>query len=178
MSTILKICTLGAGIFMMLTARAGQSGTEPTKASEPPSIPAKQFHRDALANPPKEVSPETLAQWLAEKSTLLVDLRSASEYRAGHLQGAINISLTELTAPELARHGINSETRMVVYCDFQLMPTRMIALTTLGHPTLQQLGFGNVYTLEPLWQSVACKSTNFDDPCPGLLPFVAKNARE
>lgn len=173
MNPSLKFSAISLGLLTMLVsvAFAGSApATERTEAKQP-AIPAEHFHRDALAHPPAEVSPQQLATWLSEQSTLLIDLRSASEYQAGHLQGAINLPLTDMTEAELKRRGISKQARIVVYCDFQLLPTRRIALTTLGHPTLQQLGFDNVFTLEPLWQSAHCKAGP-DQPCAGVLPFV------
>lgn len=155
----------------MITLGAGAAPPEPKGESSAP-IAAEQFHRDALAHPPAQVSPQMLAQWLQEQSTLLIDLRSAAEFQSGHLNGAINIPLTELTEPHMDSLGIKKDARIVVYCDFQLTPTRRIALTTLGHPTLQQLGYRQIHTLEPLWQSEHCKRWQLGEPCGELLPWV------
>ena len=137
------------------------------------TINPTQFHQDALANPARNVRPKQLAQWLQDKSTLLIDLRSAADYRQGHLAGAINIPLTDLTELALEHQEIGKSARIVVYCDYQLVPTQRIALTTFANPTLQQLGFKNTYTLEPLWRSAECKSVESDQPCSALLPWVS-----
>lgn len=167
------------GTAIALIAQSAIAATpEPKENNAAVAIAPEQFHREALAHPPAEVSPTTLAQWLGEQSVLLLDLRGAAEFQSGHLKGAINVPLTELTERHLEQLGIKKDARIVVYCDFQLQPTRRIALTTLGHPSLQQLGFAHVHTLEPLWQSDACRALPSGEPCGELLPWVrAENAR-
>jgi hypothetical protein len=137
-----------------------------------PTITPTQFHQDALADPPRTVSPMQLSEWLTKKDVVLIDLRDQAEFDHSHIHGAINIPLTQLTELEMEKREIANDAKIVVYCDYQLAPTRMLALTTLGHPSLQQLGFSQVYTLEALWQSPECKGQGHDVPCADLLPMT------
>jgi len=71
----------------------------------------KQFQseRDAL----EAVDPENLQERLRDGEVLLIDVRPASEYRAGHIAGAVSIPLAELDdkLPDLPR-----DRDIVAYC--------------------------------------------------------------
>ena len=115
-------------------------------------IPPPDFYRRALEEPVKTATAEDVAQWLSEKSAVLVDLRSPADFAARHIDGAVNLPATELTE-ERAKQllGASKEARIVVYCDDQLLPTRRIALTTFGAPALRELGYTHLWRLEDLW---------------------------
>lgn len=50
-----------------------------------------------------EISPEVLAEWMSKGEPLkLVDVRSPSEFAAGHVPGAVNLPLEKLTAAACA----------------------------------------------------------------------------
>jgi hypothetical protein len=110
------------------------------------------FFKNALAAPVDVASAEQVAAWLTTKEVVLVDVRSPQAFAAEHLAGAINVPVTELTQTVLARVLPDKTARVVIYCEDQLQPTRMVALTTLGGPTLQTLGYQTVLRLENLWQ--------------------------
>lgn len=65
------------------------------------------------AEPPEPVSRADLAARLAEGTVTLLDVRPADEYAAGHIPGALNVSLAELDRilPALA-----PDTEIVAYC--------------------------------------------------------------
>jgi hypothetical protein len=159
---------------------AGEVQTSSTNKTE---IPPEMFYREAdmLLNQGhlKTVTPKVLAGWLKKKSVVLIDLRSKASYDQAHLRGAVNVPATELTDETLKTVVPTLDTRIVVYCDDTLLPSRRIALTTLGHPAIFQLGYKNVYRLEDLWSSPDCQngelvggSINFG--CPSLLPMEPK----
>lgn len=106
---------------------------------------------DQAAGEPKTALADEVARWLAEGSALLVDLRSKEDFAREHLSGAVNLPATELTDERVAKVVPSKTTRVVVYCDDQLMPTRKVALTTFGAPALRRLGYTKVLVLEPLY---------------------------
>ncbi len=110
------------------------------------------FFKNALASPVEVATAEQVAGWLSSKSVVLLDVRSPQAFAVQHLAGALNVPVTELTDAVLSKVVPDRTTRVVVYCDDQLGPTRMVALTTLGAPTLQTLGYRSVLRLENLWQ--------------------------
>lgn len=69
------------------------------------------FHRDADALDP--IGPEDLAERLAAGDVMLIDVRPAEEYAAGHITGARSIPLPELR-DRLAE--LPSDREVVAYC--------------------------------------------------------------
>jgi len=126
----------------LLVADAGTPATE---------LPPPEFYRQALSVPVPTATAEDTARWLERKEVVLLDLRSPAAFARGHLKGAINLPLTDLTEQTLHKLVPNSDQRIVLYCDDQLVPTRRVALTTLGAPTARALGYAHVFRLEDLW---------------------------
>jgi phage shock protein E len=96
----------------------------------------------AAAAPPASVEPKDVAGRLAwaDRSLLLLDVRTPEEFAEGHLPGAINIPHTELAA----RIGELSEARsrdVVVYCR-----SGRRSLQALG--TLEDAGFTRLLHLK------------------------------
>ncbi|MHC4628525.1 MAG: rhodanese-like domain-containing protein [Planctomycetota bacterium] len=50
-----------------------------------------------------------------DENSTIIDVRTAKEYRAGHLENAINIPYTEIPA-KIADHVKNREDEIVLYC--------------------------------------------------------------
>jgi rhodanese-related sulfurtransferase len=61
----------------------------------------------------KEISLDTWKRWRSERRTQLIDVRSATEFAAGHLPGAINIPLEQI---ELRTDDLDSVAAIVVVC--------------------------------------------------------------
>jgi thiosulfate/3-mercaptopyruvate sulfurtransferase len=76
------------------------------------------------------ISPEQLKEQLSDQSLIILDTRNADAYEAGHIQGAYNfpiqltyhnqkingkISLPAITQTQFRAHGINKNSRVVVY---------------------------------------------------------------
>lgn len=96
---------------------------------------------------------DTLIQKLKspEKKTI-IDLRDAESYRTKHLKGAINIPIELLTKEKLDSVVPDKSSTIIIYCNNSFYPTRMIALTIYGYPTLRSFGYTNVYDVAPLWK--------------------------
>jgi phage shock protein E len=109
----------------------------------------------------------SLAQFQAmarEPNTIILDARSAAAYRMGHIEGAINLSLTDFTAPALAAAIANPNTRILIYCNnnFEndvapvVLKSVQLALNIQTFINLYGYGYRNVYELGDV--------VNFDDP--------------
>jgi rhodanese-related sulfurtransferase len=109
----------------------------------------------------------TLAQFQAmarEPNTIILDARSADAYRAGHIEGAINLSLTDFTAPALAAALKNPNTRILIYCNnnFEnnaapvMLKAAPLSLNIQTFINLYGYGYKNVYELGDI--------VNFNDP--------------
>ncbi len=141
------------------------------------------FYRQASASPPKDVTAQQLADWLANQAVVLIDLRAKEAFEHAHIRGAINIPIEDLTLEHLKTRVANRNTRIVVYCANNFRMTRMIALTTLGYPAIEQLGYRNVFRLEDLWRSKTCSAaekhraknmqtdSSSNSGCESLLPM-------
>jgi rhodanese-related sulfurtransferase len=82
---------------------------------------------------------EDLKSLMAQHQPLLVDVRSPSEYRSGHIPGATNIPLQQM-----ARHldQIPSDRPVVLYCSSGYR-------SAMGVMTLHLLGYDNVKGFPP-----------------------------
>lgn len=70
---------------------------------------------------------------------ILLDVRSVQEYNEGHLNGAINIPLSELRMK--ANTVLNKDDIIIAYC-------QMCERSKKAVNVLNKLGYSNVYTLE------------------------------
>jgi len=89
------------------------------------------------------ISPEAVADLIVNKdpSLQLIDVRSADEYEKFHLEGAINIPISDLLAEENADI-LNQDIRMnVLYSNSTLNANQAWMIT-------RQLGYNNNYVLE------------------------------
>ena len=117
------------------------------------------------ANPSLLASGQEVADHLGEAGLVILDARSSDRYAAGHIPGAVNLPVADITrtingvpgmlAPlqdvgrALGARGITRNSRLVIYDDSSAdQATRVFwALDFLGHPqaSVLQVGFG-------LWQ--------------------------
>jgi hypothetical protein len=166
-------------IAVIAVQTATANAAPPPAASE---IKAQDFYQQASAEPPKQIDAKQLSIWLDENAVILIDLRGKESYAAAHIRGAINVPIELLTLEHLKTVVPNSDSRIVVYCSNNFMPTRMIALTTLGYPAIEQLGYSQVHRLEDLWSSASCRESeklaggdqsnrSYDAQCESLLPM-------
>ena len=99
-----------------------------------------------------------------EPNTIILDARSAPAYAQGHIAGAINLSLTDFTAPALAATIKNPNTRILIYCNnnFEndappvVLKSVQLALNIQTFINLYGYGYKNVYELGDV--------VNFNDP--------------
>lgn len=109
----------------------------------------------------------TLAQFQAmarQPNTIILDARSAEAYRQGHIDGAINLSLTDFTAASLRATIRDPNTRILIYCNnnFEnnappvVLKSVQLALNIQMFINLYGYGYRNVYELGDV--------VNFDDP--------------
>jgi rhodanese-related sulfurtransferase len=109
----------------------------------------------------------TLAQFQTmarEPNTIILDARSADAYAQGHIDGAVNLSLTDFTAPALAAVLKNPNTRILIYCNnnFEnniapvVLKSAPLSLNIQTFINLYGYGYKNVYELGDV--------VNFNDP--------------
>jgi phage shock protein E len=96
----------------------------------------------ALAAGPASIEPKALGARIAwaDRSLVVLDVRTPEEFAAGHLPGAINIPHTEL-ASRVAELDGSRESDIVVYCR-----SGARSATALG--VLEKSGFKRLFHLE------------------------------
>jgi phage shock protein E len=97
------------------------------------------------ANPPS-VEPKTVGERIAwaDRSLVLLDVRTPAEYAEGHLPGAVNIPHTEL-ASRVAELSASRDSDIVVYC-------RSGARAEQALGVLKDAGFKRIFHLQGDYQ--------------------------
>ena len=99
-----------------------------------------------------------------EPNTIILDARSASAFKQGHIEGSLNLSFTDFTAPALAAAIKDPNTRILIYCNnnFEnnvapvVLKGVQLALNIQTFINLYGYGYRNVYELGDV--------VNFNDP--------------
>lgn len=96
----------------------------------------------AQAADPAQVEPKTVGERIAwaDRSLVLLDVRTPAEFAEGHLPGAINIPHTEL-ASRVAELSDSRDRDIVVYC-------RSGNRTRQALGVLQEAGFSRLFHLD------------------------------
>ncbi|MBR2850237.1 MAG: NPCBM/NEW2 domain-containing protein [Clostridia bacterium] len=94
------------------------------------------------------VGPMTAKNLIAD-GALLIDVRSASEFAEGHIEGAINIEYTKI-AEQIASVVSNKNTPIILYCSAAKRSTQALrTLVRLGYTRVYNLGSMSNYYAEP-----------------------------
>ena len=72
-----------------------------------------------------------------DRGAMLIDVRTAEEFAAGHIDGAINIPFEKIV-PELAKLNITKDTEVVLYC-------RSGNRSGMAQKSLIKQGYSNTY---------------------------------
>src|SRR5574340_1407864 len=87
------------------------------------------------------ISPGAAHQWL-QQGALVIDVRSADEFQAGHLPGALSVPLDQLRQ-QVDRRALDKDQPLLLHC---LSGTR----SGLAKTMLRDLGYRNVFNLGSL----------------------------
>lgn len=99
--------------------------------------------------PPQHLSAQQAAQWLtSNRKVVVLDVRTADEFRAGHLKDAINV---DYKAPDFEQHltKLDPSKSYLLHCALGGRSTKTL-------PVLQKLGFRDVRHLDgglQAWQT-------------------------
>jgi protein disulfide-isomerase len=110
-------------------------------------LPKLQRHAGAVGSPcgqpgAKDLSVEEFARMAADKQNVILDVRTAGEFAAGHLPGAVNL---DVTAADFAARaaGLDKNKVYLVHCAAGVRSARACAkLVSLGFPNLYNLPGG------------------------------------
>jgi hypothetical protein len=106
----------------------------------------------------RRISERDFIRMARDPGTVVLDARSEAKYRLLHIKGAVNLSLPDITAAELARIIPDKNTRVLIYCnnnfenEQQAFPTKVLpaSLNVYTFNVLYSYGYTNVYELGPL----------------------------
>lgn len=88
---------------------------------------------------------------LKKEDALILDVRSKEDYDCGHIKGAKNLSLTDITEKTLPQIVPSKQTKIIIYCEKTLWANRRnIPATQISFPIIYELGYENVYEIEPV----------------------------
>lgn len=85
----------------------------------------------ALANEVRDhreermVSMETFNKMAKDKNTIILDTRSKAMYDAKHIKGAIHLNFSDFTQTNLARLIPDTNTRILIYCNNNILDDEM-----------------------------------------------------
>jgi phage shock protein E len=127
-----------------------------------PQIDYAAFLQDAkrveVIRQSHRVTEDRFLKMMSEPGIVLLDARSATKFKLRHLQGAINLSLPDFTAAELAKIIPAKNTTVLIYCNNNFTgspvsfaskaPAASLNISTFVN--LNTYGYTNVYELGPL----------------------------
>jgi hypothetical protein len=113
----------------------------------------------------RRISEADFIRMAREPNTVVLDARSEGKYRLLHVKGAVNLSLPDMTAAELAQVIPSKTTRVLIYCnnnfqnEQQAFPTKVLpaSLNVYTFNVLYSYGYTNVFELGPLIDIGAAK---------------------
>lgn len=117
-----------------------------------------QVHKVGQMRKERRVTEEEFIQMALDPSTVIFDARSTQKFNQLHIKGAINLSLPDITADELAKIIPTKQTRILIYCNNNFLnqpdafPSKAISASLNVHTfnVLYSYGYKNVYELGPL----------------------------
>ena len=130
-------------------------------------IPNPLIDYPAFLNNTQQIQPIRAARRLTEDEFLqamhefgvvLLDARSAAKFKLRHLQGAVNLTLPDFTADDLAKIIPTKGTKILIYCNNNFIGSKSAfpskapgaSLNLSTFVTLATYGYDNVYELGPL----------------------------
>lgn len=90
----------------------------------------------AMPSMAREQQPDIAWQKINANATL-IDVRTAEEFAAGHIKGAINIPFDTIV-PQLAKLNLSKDTEVVLYC-------RSGRRSSIAQASLIEQGYNNTY---------------------------------
>lgn len=86
---------------------------------------------------------------LKKGDAIILDVRSKESYDCGHIKGAKNLSLTDITEKTLPKIVPSKQTKIIIYCEKTLSPpVRRMAATKIAFPIIYKLGYENIHEIE------------------------------
>jgi len=140
---------------LFLIAAVGPAAAQPARAPVQQTLLHEQMDFDGYANLVREVRPYRLARlidWTAfaaaarEPDVLILDARSERQFAGGHIEGAVNVPLTEFSVELLAEViGPNRDRPILIYCNNNFREDRPPVALKSGRLALNLSTFTHLY---------------------------------
>ncbi|WP_084419631.1 rhodanese-like domain-containing protein [Henriciella litoralis] len=157
-NTLISLTTLIAFVATGLLATAS------AQVGEGAERPSSQIDYDGFLNVSDEVrgvraarlvSLEDFSEMATQPDTIILDARSESAYRQGHIDGAVHLSFSDFSDERLADLIPSRDTRILIYCNNNfsddvepvLLKRSPLALNIPTFINLYGYGYRNVYEL-------------------------------
>jgi phage shock protein E len=123
-------------------------------ASAQPALLNPQIDYDGYRALVEEVRPYRLARLVdwdtfiaaaAERDVLILDARSAAQFAAGHIRGAVNLPLPEFSEERLAEVIGRADRPILIYCNNNFRDDRPPVLLKTGRLALNLSTFTHLY---------------------------------
>ena len=106
----------------------------------------------------RRLTEDQFLQAMSQPGVVVLDARSVAKFKLRHLRGALNLSLPDFTAAELAKLIPSTNTKILIYCNNNFLgsegafpakaPAASLNIST--YVNLATYGYTNVYELGPL----------------------------
>jgi hypothetical protein len=153
----MKNIVFSASLLCLLTASSPGQTTITNRLIDYPGFAQSVVNTGRLRES-RRLTEAQFLQSMREPGVVLLDARSAAKFKLRHIQGAVNLTLPDFTAEELARIIPNQGTKVLIYCNNNFegsprafaskSPAASLNLNTFV--TLTTYGYTNVYELGPL----------------------------
>ena len=148
-NNIIALVTAGVFIAIGLCGSATAQSAEKGEKFARDMTPALQYRSERL------LDLDTFSQMNSEANTIILDTRSVEEFRSGHIEGAINMPLSQMTLLNLGDLIDDRETRILLFgneniaevadrSDFEISTIPMNLLT---YVSLYRYGYEDIYEL-------------------------------
>jgi hypothetical protein len=148
---------LVTGFLCLLLAQCGIAQQMPNHLISYPAFLENAREADAVRES-RRLTEDQFLQAMSEPGVVLLDARSASKFQLRHLKGAVNLSLPDFTAEELAKIIPAKGTKVLIYCNNNFLgspasfpskaPGASLNISTFVN--LYTYGYTNVFELGPL----------------------------
>jgi len=151
---------IGLSLLCLIWAAFAAHAQGQAPAPEKTPLSYLQYHQEAekIDEKAHTVSLDKFLELRKQKGTVVVDLRSPEQYAQSHVEGAVQFG-ADISKEKLEKLIPSKDTTVLLYCEYSLMPVRMIALTNVSLPQFILHGYKNTYKLAPIWRG----SSNWQD---------------
>ena len=116
----------------------------------------------------RQIKYTEISDLLKDKDVVVLDVSSKEEYDCGHIKGAKNLSVSDITEKSLPKIIPSQQTKIIIYCEKTFNPiSRQMPLTRVAFPIIYKFGYENIYEIEMEEDFSRKKEISFKD----VLPF-------